>query len=164
MPSSLGRGVSGGSGPVDAQEARHTQRGNGGDQGPQNENVDADQALATLAEGEVADAVGRKSGTQQVPGQGPAEEQDFASDLDRYFNSLLRFRDKIFLFFFSLATGAYRLTHFPDNTGRRQNKLQRVRKSRRLDSLELMLMELLVAGSGMRRSMMLNFACLMPTS
>lgn len=48
----------------------------------ENENVDAEQ-MATLGEGEVASAVDRKSGTQQAPGSGPAEEQDFASDLDR---------------------------------------------------------------------------------
>lgn len=39
--------------------------------------------MATLGEGEVAGAVDRKSGTQRAPGSGPAEEQDFASDLDR---------------------------------------------------------------------------------
>lgn len=81
VPTSLGRGVQGGSGPVDAQEARET--GGQGEQ-LQNENVDADEQMATLGEGKVADAVQRKSGTQQVPGSGPAEEQDFASDLDRY--------------------------------------------------------------------------------
>lgn len=81
VPSSLGRGVTGGSGPVDDREARSTDwRREGGE--VQNENVDAEQ-MATLGEGKVADAVARKSGTQQVPGQGPAEEQDFASDLDR---------------------------------------------------------------------------------
>lgn len=78
IPSALGRGVRG----VDAQEAEAT-----GDE-LQSENVNADEALATLAEGDVADAYQRKSGTQKVAGSGPAEEQDFASDLDRYVNFL----------------------------------------------------------------------------
>lgn len=82
VPSSLGRGVHS-SGPVDNQEANSTgvtgqQRGTQ----LQNDNVNAEQ-MATLGEGKVADAVARKSGTQQAPGYGPAEEQDFASDLDR---------------------------------------------------------------------------------
>lgn len=84
IPTSRGHGVHGG-GPVDDQEAQATQVGD-----PQhvaqdrleNDNVNAEQ-MATLAEGKVADAVDRKSGTQQAPGSGPAEEQDFASDLDR---------------------------------------------------------------------------------
>lgn len=77
VPTSRGLGVHG-SEPVDELEARNTHVGSQ----LENENVNAEQ-MATLAEGKVADAVDRKSGTQQVPGQGPAEEQDFASDLDR---------------------------------------------------------------------------------
>lgn len=80
VPTSRGLGVHG-SGPVDDQEARATSTSRSADQ-PENENVNAEQ-MATLAEGKVADAVHNKSGTQQVPGSGPAEEQDFASDLDR---------------------------------------------------------------------------------
>lgn len=80
VPTSRGLGVHG-SEPIDSLEARNTHVGSYQAQ-TQNENVDAEQ-MATLAEGKVADAVDRKSGTQQVPGQGPAEEQDFASDLDR---------------------------------------------------------------------------------
>lgn len=80
VPTSRGLGVHG-SGPVDDQEARATSTGRSEDQ-PENENVNAEQ-MATLDEGKVADAVHKKSGTQQVPGSGPAEEQDFASDLDR---------------------------------------------------------------------------------
>lgn len=84
VPTSLGRGVQGAGGPVDAQEARATARGEQEEQQtPQNDNVNADAALATLAEGDVAHAYQRKSGTQRAPGSGPAEEQDFASDLDR---------------------------------------------------------------------------------
>lgn len=80
VPTSRGLGVHGG-GPVDGQEARATRIGRPENQ-LENENVNAEQ-MATLAEGKVADAVQTKSGTQQVPGSGPAEEQDFASDLDR---------------------------------------------------------------------------------
>lgn len=78
--SSLGSGVQGGSGPVDATEVRST--GSGGEQ-PQNPNVDAEQ-LATLGEGKVADAVQRKSGIQKAPGDGEVKYDDHASDLDRY--------------------------------------------------------------------------------
>lgn len=74
-PSALGYGVHG-SAPVDSNEVPEK------DDKVQNPNVNAEQ-LATLSEGKVADAVARKSGTQQAPGSGPAEEQDFASDLDR---------------------------------------------------------------------------------
>lgn len=86
IPSSLGYGVRS-SGPFDAQEARATaDAGQKGDETLvlENENVEAEQSMATLGEGEVADAVARKSGTQQAPGSGPAEEPDFASDLDRW--------------------------------------------------------------------------------
>lgn len=80
IPTSRGYGVHG-SGPIDDQEARATRLGDS--QGRlENDSVNAEQ-MATLGEGKVADAVGRKSGTQQVPGSGPAEEQDFASDLER---------------------------------------------------------------------------------
>lgn len=86
VPSSLGRGVQDGSGPVDSQEARSTgvRQTVGQQQEIENENVNVDaEQMATLGEGEVAGAVDRKSGTQQVPGSGPAEAQDFASDLDK---------------------------------------------------------------------------------
>jgi len=79
MPTSLGRGERGG-GPVDAKEASATYSESR--QGAQNENVDAEQ-MATLAEGDVADAVERKSGTQRAPGQDNVQFDDFASDLDR---------------------------------------------------------------------------------
>lgn len=82
VPTSRGLGVHG-SGPVDDQEARATRFGGSrGQDDLENDSVNAEQ-MATLAEGSVADAVDRKSGTQQAPGSGPAEEQDFASDLDR---------------------------------------------------------------------------------
>lgn len=81
VPTSRGLGVQGGD-PVDAQEAQATSRGAAGGQ-LQDDNVNAEEQLATLGEGEVADAADRKSGTQKAPGSGPAEEQDFASDLDR---------------------------------------------------------------------------------
>ncbi|KAI7787354.1 hypothetical protein LA080_016429 [Diaporthe eres] len=79
--SSLGSGVQGGSGPVDATEARSTGT-SGSDAQPQNPNVDAEQ-LATLGEGKVADAVQRKSGIQKAPGDGEVKYDDYASDLDR---------------------------------------------------------------------------------
>lgn len=81
--SSLGNGVQGGSGPVDATEARSTGSGVGAGEQPQNPNVDAEQ-LATLGEGKVADAVQRKSGIQKAPGDGEVKYDDYASDLDRY--------------------------------------------------------------------------------
>ncbi|KKY29899.1 hypothetical protein UCDDA912_g10177 [Diaporthe ampelina] len=79
--SSLGSGVRGGSGPVDATEARNTGGGGSGEE-PQNPNVDAEQ-LATLGEGKVADAVQHKSGIQKAPGDGEVKYDDYASDLDR---------------------------------------------------------------------------------
>lgn len=81
--SSLGNGVEGGSGPVDATEAKSTGSSSGPDGQPQNPNVDAEQ-LATLGEGKVADAVQRKSGIQKAPGDGEVKYDDYASDLDRY--------------------------------------------------------------------------------
>lgn len=80
--SSLGRGVQGGSGPVDATEARYA-GSSGADDELQNPNVNAEQ-LATLGEGKVADAVQRKSGIQKAPGDGEVKYDDYASDLDRY--------------------------------------------------------------------------------
>jgi hypothetical protein len=80
--SSLGNGVQGGGGPVDATEARNT-GGGGGDEQLQNPNVDAEQ-MATLGEGQVSDAVQRKSGIQKAPGDGEVKYDDYASDLDRY--------------------------------------------------------------------------------
>lgn len=83
--SSLGRGVRGGQ-PVDATEAGNTSLGAGAGAGAgdktQNENVDAEQ-MATLGEGDVADAVQRKSGTQKAPGDAEVKIDDFSSDLDR---------------------------------------------------------------------------------
>ena len=78
--SSLGCGVRGGQ-PVDATEARNTNLGGAGNKA-ENENVDAEQ-MATLGEGDVADAVQRKSGTQKAPGDAEVKVDDFASDLDR---------------------------------------------------------------------------------
>lgn len=81
--SSLGYGVQGGSGPVDATEVRSTGASGSSDAQPQNPNVDAEQ-LATLGEGKVADAVQRKSGIQKAPGDGEVKYDDYTSDLDRY--------------------------------------------------------------------------------
>lgn len=79
---SLGRGVHG-SGPTNTREARETYHGGEAGQRsvPENENVDAEQ-VATYGEGEVADAVQRKSGTQRAPGEQPGLD-DYAADLDR---------------------------------------------------------------------------------
>lgn len=78
VPSSLGQGVRS-SGPVDETERENTARGTGG--GLENPNVEAEQ-MATYGEGEVADAVERKSGTQKVPGQ-EVKYDDYASGLER---------------------------------------------------------------------------------
>lgn len=79
---SLGFGVQS-SGPVDETEAKNTKRVSPEElrRGPENVNVDAEQ-LATLAEGDVADAVDRKSGTQKVPGQTIVED-NYVGDLER---------------------------------------------------------------------------------
>lgn len=79
---SLGFGVQS-SGPSDETEAKNTKWVSQDDarKGPENPNVDAEQ-LATLAEGKVADAVDRKSGTQRVPGQTIVED-NYAGDLER---------------------------------------------------------------------------------
>ena len=50
-------------------------------QAPENPNVDAEQ-LATFAEGKVADAVQRKSGTQMAPGE-KINDTEFTSNLDQ---------------------------------------------------------------------------------
>lgn len=152
IPSALGRGVRG----VDAQEAEVTAAaaGVGGHRDElQNENVNADEALATLAEGDVADAYQRKSGTQKVPGSGPAEEQDFASDLDRYVQFLLLVFLFSFLFLLSPHLPSSCQVSLPSlrrevrHTGRKQNKQPRARTSRRLGGPGPMLMEALrVAG------------------
>lgn len=76
--SSLGWGAHG-SGPVDKTERENT--GRGPQDGPENANVDAEQ-VATFAEGQVADAVDRKSGTQKVPGETVVED-DYAGGLER---------------------------------------------------------------------------------
>lgn len=83
VPTSLGRGVHG-SGPTNPTEARETHHvgDKGRDRSPENENVDAEQ-MATLGEGEVADAVERKSGGQLAPGQEGVHLDDNASDLGR---------------------------------------------------------------------------------
>ncbi|KAI9152185.1 hypothetical protein HJFPF1_09410 [Paramyrothecium foliicola] len=49
-------------------------------QAPENPNTNAEQ-LATYAEGKVADAVQRKSGTQMAPGQ-KIHDKEFTSDLE----------------------------------------------------------------------------------
>ncbi|KAH6692506.1 hypothetical protein F5X68DRAFT_188170 [Plectosphaerella plurivora] len=79
---SLGYGVQS-SGPVDDTEAKNTKWVSREDahSGPENPNVDAEQ-LATLAEGKVADAVDRKSGTQRAPGQTVVEDH-YTGDLER---------------------------------------------------------------------------------
>lgn len=80
--SSLGWGVQG-SAPVDKTEQENTRRVPQGEQGGlQNENENADEQLATFAEGEVADAVERKSGTQKAPGETVFEE-DYTEGLER---------------------------------------------------------------------------------
>lgn len=79
--SSLGRGVRGGQ-PVDATEARNSNPGKAEHEN-ENANADAEQQMATFGEGEVADAVERKSGTQKAPGDGEVKFDDYASDLDR---------------------------------------------------------------------------------
>jgi hypothetical protein len=48
----------------------------------ENPNVNADEQLETLAEGKVADAVSRKSGTQTAPGE-KVTDTSMTSDLDR---------------------------------------------------------------------------------
>lgn len=80
--SALGYGVHS-SEPVDKTEAKNTARvpADAANRGPQNENVDAEQ-LATFGEGKVADAVERKSGTQQASGQKVVTD-DFAEGLER---------------------------------------------------------------------------------
>ncbi|KAM0328588.1 hypothetical protein ACHAQA_004996 [Verticillium albo-atrum] len=82
VPSSLGRGVQG-SGPVDETERRNTEYAEpgAGITGPENPNVEAEQ-LETFAEGKVADAVDRKSGTQIAPGES-VTDQSFTDDLER---------------------------------------------------------------------------------
>ncbi|KAL2195429.1 hypothetical protein P885DRAFT_79368 [Corynascus similis CBS 632.67] len=72
MPSALGRGVRGGSGPVDERERRETRYSYDDDSNQaaifkrENDNVDAGEGqMAMYAEGEVADAVERKAGTRQ---------------------------------------------------------------------------------------------------
>lgn len=79
---SLGFGVQS-SGPADETEAKNTKWVSQEEarKGPENPNVDAEQ-LATLAEGKVADAVERKSGTQRVPGQTIVED-NYAGDIER---------------------------------------------------------------------------------
>ncbi|KAK7741787.1 hypothetical protein SLS53_004851 [Cytospora paraplurivora] len=95
--SSLGRGVHGGQ-PVDATEATNTTRptksGAGGGAENENENVDAEQ-MATFGEGEVADAVQRKSGTQKAPGDAEVKFDEFTSDLERKKAEQATARDEI---------------------------------------------------------------------
>jgi hypothetical protein len=80
-----GRGARGHD-PVDEREAKNTRYVEAGKFAS---GTDDDDARATVAdepqaEGKVADAVERKSGTQRVDGgTGEIREQDFASDLDR---------------------------------------------------------------------------------
>ncbi|TDZ19281.1 hypothetical protein Cob_v007461 [Colletotrichum orbiculare MAFF 240422] len=94
VPSSLGQGVHS-SGPVDATEKANTGYKAPGapTEGYENPNVEAAQ-LETFAEGKVADAVDRKSGTQKVPGQEIVEE-DFASGLERKKQEQERAREAI---------------------------------------------------------------------
>lgn len=67
---------------MDAREAANTSHGQQlGRSALQNENEDAEQ-MATLAEGSVAHAVERKSGTQRHGNQ-DVKLDDYASDLDR---------------------------------------------------------------------------------
>lgn len=77
----MGRGVRS-SGPVDATEERNTGYSSSANSGGhENPNVEAEQ-METLAEGKVADAVDRKSGTQKAPGQ-EVQFDDYASGLER---------------------------------------------------------------------------------
>ncbi|OHF01855.1 hypothetical protein CORC01_02733 [Colletotrichum orchidophilum] len=94
-PSSLGAGVRS-SGPVDETERRNTAYVSEGSReaaGPENPNVEAEQ-MATLAEGKVADAVERKSGTQKVPGQ-EITVDDFGSGLEEKKREQQEARDAI---------------------------------------------------------------------
>ncbi|KAK1997948.1 hypothetical protein LX36DRAFT_700631 [Colletotrichum falcatum] len=83
VPSALGAGVHS-SGPVDARERENTAyvSEEASREGPENPNVEAEQ-METLAEGKVADAVERKSGTQKAPGQEGVRIDDFGSGLER---------------------------------------------------------------------------------
>ncbi|KAK2031117.1 hypothetical protein LX32DRAFT_681403 [Colletotrichum zoysiae] len=83
VPSALGAGVRS-SGPADARERENTAYVPEGEsrEGPENPNVEAEQ-METLAEGKVADAVERKSGTQKAPGQDEVRIDDFGSGLER---------------------------------------------------------------------------------
>ncbi|KAK1973546.1 hypothetical protein LZ30DRAFT_765169 [Colletotrichum cereale] len=82
-PSSLAAGVRS-SGPADATERENTAYVTEGEshKGPENPNVEAEQ-METLAEGKVANAVERKSGTQMAPGQHEVRIDDFGSGLER---------------------------------------------------------------------------------
>lgn len=82
VPSSLGAGVRS-SGPADETERQNTAYASEGApaKGPENPNVDAEQ-MGTFAEGEVADAVDRKSGAQKAPGQ-DVQFDDYSSGLER---------------------------------------------------------------------------------
>ncbi|KAL2158185.1 hypothetical protein VTH06DRAFT_4753 [Thermothelomyces fergusii] len=83
MPSALGRGIGGGSGPADEAERRETryvsrcsvggveERGTEGEPRRQNENVDAGEGqMEMYAEGKAADAVRRNAGTRARAGRG----------------------------------------------------------------------------------------------
>ncbi|KAK1751303.1 hypothetical protein QBC47DRAFT_417240 [Echria macrotheca] len=77
VPSALGRGIHG-TDPSDYKSSGQK------DAGPQNENEDAEQ-MAVPSEGKVADAVERKSGTQQQHGRGRGEVdlQGTEADMER---------------------------------------------------------------------------------
>ena len=72
-------------GPADEAEARESHRAKV-NAGLQNENEDAEQ-LATFAEGEVADAVQKKSGTQRH-GDDEVTFEDNAADLQKFVSHL----------------------------------------------------------------------------
>ncbi|KXH64710.1 hypothetical protein CNYM01_02024 [Colletotrichum nymphaeae SA-01] len=93
-PSSLGAGVHS-SGPVDETERRNTAyvSEGGSSRELENPNVEAEQ-MATLAEGKVADAVERKSGTQKVPGQEIVNEE-FGSGIEEKKKEQQEARDAI---------------------------------------------------------------------
>ncbi|ROT39094.1 hypothetical protein SODALDRAFT_323553 [Sodiomyces alkalinus F11] len=84
------------SGPSDATEARNTTQQENVDENfqLQNENEDADEQLETFAEGDVAHAVQRKSGTQKAPGE-EVVEHDFTEELDRKKREQADAREKI---------------------------------------------------------------------
>lgn len=74
LPSALGQGIPGGSGPVDTREQEATHYMNEGEPlaTKQNENEDADEQMAPPAEGEVARAVEERTAQSRRQDGGPS--------------------------------------------------------------------------------------------